>query len=113
MAKKTSPKKTAASVADELIDERVSSKQCKLAVDALHQYAEKKAADADEKELLGAKEQHVWLTISVKQISSKRRFKPMKMCVIQPLTYSIDSTSLHLIDQSSIQLSTPECHPSV
>lgn len=71
----------AAPVKDELIDSRVSSRQCKLAVDSLYAYASKKAEESNEKELLGAKEQHIWLAVSTKQIPKTRKIKPVKMCV--------------------------------
>lgn len=65
----------------QLIDEHVSLKQCKSAVEALHAYATKQQAAADENELLPGKEQHVWLQVTVKRMNAQKKIKPVKMYV--------------------------------
>lgn len=67
-------------ITDELLDDRVSVKQCKQAVDALHAHQSKKAAAAEASQLLGSTEQYVWLAVSVKKIPAEAKFKPVKMC---------------------------------
>jgi len=64
------------------IDSRVSLKQCKLAVDALHAHQSKKEKELQDSELLPGKEQNVWLNVTVKKMPSGHKFKPVKMCVI-------------------------------
>jgi ribosome biogenesis protein UTP30 len=71
----------------ELIDSHVSLKQCKQAVHALHAYQSKKEQELQESELLPAKEQNVWLNVTVKKISSGHKFKPVKMYVFHVLDY--------------------------
>ena len=66
---------------DTLIDEKVSLRQCKRAVEALHAHTLKKEQDAAKTELLPGKEQHVWLQVAVKQMQPEKRLKPFKMCV--------------------------------
>jgi ribosome biogenesis protein UTP30 len=63
----------------ELIDSRVSLKQCKLAVHALHAHQSKKEQELQESELLPGKEQNIWLNVTVKKIPSGHKFKPVKM----------------------------------
>ncbi|KAF7313770.1 hypothetical protein HMN09_00534100 [Mycena chlorophos] len=82
MAKKTSKP---GPVAPALIDGRVSLDQCKRAVDALHKHFEQHRKAEDETNLLPAKEQHVWLSITVKKISSVHRFKPVKIPIVHPI----------------------------
>jgi len=67
---------------DELLDSRVSVAQCKKTIDTIHQYASKKAAKAAETELLGPKEEYIWLTIALKKAPATSSFKPIKMCVL-------------------------------
>lgn len=66
---------------DELIDERVSLKQCKLAVEALHAHEFKKEQELQESELLPGKEPNIWLNVTVKKMPSGHKMKPAKMCV--------------------------------
>jgi hypothetical protein len=66
---------------DGLIDDRVSVKQCKLAVEALHAHEIKKVQKAQETELLPGKELNIWLNVAVKQMPSSAKIKPAKMCV--------------------------------
>jgi ribosome biogenesis protein UTP30 len=70
-------------VADQrLIDERVSYKQCKLAMEALHAHESKKQQELEEAELLPGKEPNVWLNVTVKKMPSGFKIKPAKMCAI-------------------------------
>lgn len=64
-----------------LIDSHVSVKQAKLAVEALLKHAEKVQAERDETELLGAKEELVWLNVAVKQVHPEKKLKPFSMWV--------------------------------
>lgn len=65
---------------DELLDDRVSARQCKKAVDALHTHASQKAQKAAETELLPRKDEFVWLTVAVKKMpEGKQSFKPTKV----------------------------------
>jgi ribosome biogenesis protein UTP30 len=64
---------------NELIDSHVSTKQCKKAINALHSHALKIQAENEEKELLGEKEQNIWLTIGVKKVYPEKKLKPHKM----------------------------------
>lgn len=64
---------------DELIDERVSLKQCRIAVDALHSYESKRQEKLQEEELITGKEPNVWLNITVKRIPPGHRMKPVKV----------------------------------
>ncbi|KAG6812717.1 hypothetical protein H0H92_001078 [Tricholoma furcatifolium] len=63
----------------ELIDGRVSLKQCKLAIDALHTHESKKEQQSQETELLPGKEPNIWLNVTVKKMPSGHKFKPAKM----------------------------------
>ena len=63
----------------ELVDGHVSAQQCKLAVDTLLKHETKRLEKQAESQLLPGKEQHVWLSVSVKKIASAHRFKPIKM----------------------------------
>jgi len=97
---------------DDLIDSRVSLKQCKKAVDALHSFTTKQQQKEEADQLLPGKEQYVWLNVNVKKISPTRKLKPTKMCVdliilvlyltmcVDPL-YTLSSTLAHLGSASS------------
>lgn len=65
-----------------VIDERVSVKQCKRAIDALHAYATKLEKKRAETELLPGKEQHIWLQITVKTMHPEHKLKPFRMYVV-------------------------------
>ncbi|KAF8073529.1 ribosomal protein L1p/L10e family-domain-containing protein [Lyophyllum atratum] len=69
----------------ELIDEKVSVKQCKLAVEALHTHELKKEQKLQESELLPGKEPNIWLNVTVKKIPSGHKFKPAKIPIAHPL----------------------------
>ena len=71
---------------DVLIDDHVSTKQCEKAIEALLNHALKWQAEKDKTELLGAKEQHVWLNITVKNMHPEKKLKPFKMYV-RPLLH--------------------------
>jgi ribosome biogenesis protein UTP30 len=64
---------------DDLIDSRVSLSQCRKAVEALHSHELKNKEKFEENQILPAKEQHVWLNITVKKISPTAKVKPHKM----------------------------------
>ena len=64
---------------DTLIDDRVSEKQAKLAVDALHKHAMKKQKEQEDTELLGAREEWVWLVVAVKKSYPEKTLKPFRM----------------------------------
>ncbi|KAJ7049458.1 ribosomal protein L1p/L10e family-domain-containing protein [Mycena amicta] len=68
-----------------LIDGHVSLEQCKLAVDALHKHFGKHETAREETDLLPVKEQHVWLNVTVKKITSAHRFKPVKIPIVHPI----------------------------
>lgn len=70
---------------DELIDSKVSLKQCRLAVEALHSHESKRLEKLQETELLPGKEQNIWLNVTVKKIPSGHKFKPIKIPIIHPL----------------------------
>ena len=63
----------------ELIDDHVSTRQCKLAVDALLEHEAKRYAKQQESQLLPGKEQHVWLVVTVKQMHPEKKLKPHRM----------------------------------
>lgn len=69
----------------ELIDSRVSLKQCQLAVHALHAHQSRKEQELQDSELLPGKEQNIWLNVTVKKIPSRRKFKPVKIPIAHPL----------------------------
>ncbi|KAG6879334.1 hypothetical protein C0992_003468 [Termitomyces sp. T32_za158] len=69
----------------ELIDERVSVNQCKLAVDALYAHETQKGKELEETELLPRKEPNIWLNVTVKKIPSGLKFKPIKIPIVHPL----------------------------
>ena len=74
---------------DELIDSKVSLKQCRLAVEALHSHESKRLEKLQETELLPGKEQNIWLNVTVKKIPSGHKFKPVKMYA---QTYTVSSS---------------------
>lgn len=66
---------------EKLIDSHVSIKQCRRAVEALHSHELKKQEKFEETQLLPGKDQHIWLNVTVKQISAGHKLKPLKMYV--------------------------------
>ncbi|KAF9522582.1 ribosomal protein L1p/L10e family-domain-containing protein [Crepidotus variabilis] len=70
---------------NELIAEHVSLKQIKKAVDALHTHESKKKEKFEENQILPAKEQFVWLNVTVKTIDAGRTLKPRKIPIAHPL----------------------------
>jgi ribosome biogenesis protein UTP30 len=70
-----------------LIDSHVSLKQTKLAVEALLKHSEKVQAERDETELLGAKDELVWLNVNVKQVHPEKKLKPFSMCAPYSLNF--------------------------
>ncbi|KAA1476890.1 ribosomal protein L1 [Dentipellis sp. KUC8613] len=69
----------------ELIDEHVSAKQLSRAVDALLEHAKKAHKKEEESDLLGGKEQHVWLQVAVKKMAAEKKLKPHKIPIKYPL----------------------------
>ncbi|KAH9940533.1 ribosomal protein L1 [Epithele typhae] len=68
-----------------LIDERVSSAQCKKAVEALLAHATKHEEKQAETQLLGSKEQTVWLVVNTKVMHPEKKIKPARIPVKFPI----------------------------
>ncbi|ELU38134.1 ribosomal l1p/L10e family domain-containing protein [Rhizoctonia solani AG-1 IA] len=68
-----------------LIDSHVSTKQAKLAIDALLKYNEKRQAEKEESELLGAREEVVWLNVGVKKAYPEKKLKPFSIPLARPI----------------------------
>ncbi|KAG9085913.1 hypothetical protein FRC06_003370 [Ceratobasidium sp. 370] len=68
-----------------LIDSHVSVKQAKLAIDALLKHAAKVQAERDETELLGAKDELVWLNVNVKRVHPEKKLKPFSIPLARPI----------------------------
>ena len=64
---------------DEVIDGHVSSSQCKKAIEALMAHRQKIAKKKEDSELLGMREENVWLVTTVKTMKSEKKLKPHKM----------------------------------
>ena len=77
-------------IKDELIDSRVSVLQCKRAVQALHTHESKKAEEQHANDMLGPKEQAIWLVVAVKKMYPERKLKPFRMCVPVPSSTLLD-----------------------
>ncbi|KAI0265548.1 ribosomal protein L1p/L10e family-domain-containing protein [Gloeopeniophorella convolvens] len=69
----------------ELIDNHVSVKQCKRAVDSLMEYAAVQQQKREETELLPGREENIWLQVAVKQVHSEAKLKPHKIPIKYPL----------------------------
>ena len=72
-----------------LIDSHVSRAQIHTAVQALISHVRKSKSRDDELELLGSREDYVWLVLATKRMHPEQRFKPFKMYVlmsVQPVT---------------------------
>ena len=67
---------------DVLIDSRVSQSQCQKAVEALHSHELKKKEKFEENQILPAREQHIWLNVTVKQVAPTHKVKPFKMYIL-------------------------------
>ncbi|KAG7096477.1 hypothetical protein E1B28_003908 [Marasmius oreades] len=74
-----------AKIKDLLIDSHVSESQSQKAVDALHDWASKKASKDAEKQLLPGKEPTIWLCVALKQSPSGMTFKPVRIPIVHPL----------------------------
>ncbi|TEB22766.1 ribosomal protein L1 [Coprinellus micaceus] len=70
---------------NELIDDHVSIKQCRLAVEALHAHESKKQEKIEDLELIARKEPNIWLNVTVKKIPPGHRIKPVKVPIVHPL----------------------------
>jgi ribosome biogenesis protein UTP30 len=68
---------------EENIGSHVSLSQCRKAVEALHSHELKKQNNFEEIQILPAKEQHIWLNVTVKKISPTNKLKPHKMYVVE------------------------------
>ncbi|KAI0075089.1 ribosomal protein L1 [Panus rudis PR-1116 ss-1] len=69
----------------DLIDGKVSEKQCDLAVKALLKHVAKHQEKKEATDLLGAREQFVWLQVTVKQMHPERKLKPHRIPVAHPI----------------------------
>jgi ribosome biogenesis protein UTP30 len=66
---------------DSLVDSKVSTTQCKLAIDALLKHALAHQTVKEQSALLPDRaEQHIWLVVTVKKMFPERKLKPFKMC---------------------------------
>lgn len=93
-------------VEDALIDSKVSTAQCRLAVEALLEHALAHQAAKEQNDLLPDRtEQYVWLVVAVKKMFPERKLKPFKMCVHPSLLPSRKSN--HLLSNS------PLSHPLI
>ncbi|KAF9651657.1 ribosomal protein L1, partial [Thelephora ganbajun] len=71
---------------DILIDSKVSTAQCKLAVVALLKHALSHQAAKEQNELLPDRtEQHIWLVVAVKKMFPERKLKPFRIPLSHPL----------------------------
>ncbi|KAK0201541.1 ribosomal protein L1p/L10e family-domain-containing protein [Desarmillaria ectypa] len=70
---------------DELIDSRVSVKQCKRAIDAIHTHQTKQTDKQSANELLPGKEQIVWLNVAIKKVAAERKIMPVRIPVVHPI----------------------------
>lgn len=84
-----------------LIDEHVSEKQCKMAVDALLDHALKAQQKKQDTELLADKEQNVWLVVTVKQMHPEKKLKPHRMCVISICCFLHIHTRLQMLSKTA------------
>lgn len=87
----------------DLIDSHVSLKQCTKAVTVLHSHETKKNDAYEQDQLLPAKEQHIWLNVTVKTIPSGHKLKPVKMYA------DVKSRNFAVSDKNHFQ---PNCAPS-
>jgi len=91
---------------DTLIDSKVSTAQCKLAVDSLLKHALAHQAAKEQAELLPDRtEQYVWLVVAVKKMFPERKLKPFKMCV--------HSSRLPLRKPEDLVSNSPLSHPVI
>lgn len=71
---------------DALIDSRISTAQCRLAVEALLKHALAHQAAKEQNDLLPDRtEQYVWLVVAVKRMFPERKLKPFKIPLSHPL----------------------------
>ncbi|KAG8700180.1 hypothetical protein FRC08_004861 [Ceratobasidium sp. 394] len=68
-----------------LIDSHVSVKQTRLAIDALLKHAAKVQAEREETELLGGKDELVWLNVNVKRVHPEKKLKPFSIPLARPI----------------------------
>jgi ribosome biogenesis protein UTP30 len=95
-AKTKNKAKATANLPDEIIDGHVSKNQCSLAVNSLLKHAHAVKQRRDETQLLGAREEEVWLVVASKRMCPEKKLKPIKI----PLKYPIvdpRTTSICLI----------------
>lgn len=95
-------------VQTELVDEHVSLAQCSKAVNALCARELKKKEKFEEGQLLPAREQNLWLNVTVKTIPTGHRLKPVKMCVSEICNKDQESKCNFCVDLSYTPLSTHE-----
>ena len=92
-----------------LIDDHVSPKQCKLAVEALLKHETKRQQKLEESELLPGKEPLVWLSVTVKQMHPEKKLKPHKMYVVAQS--DVPHSNANLSSVPSLTLSSTLAHP--
>ncbi|CAE7139822.1 unnamed protein product [Rhizoctonia solani] len=68
-----------------LIDSHVSTQQAKKAIDALLKHNEKHKAKKEDNELLGPKEEVVWLNVAVKKVYPEKKLKPFSIPLARPI----------------------------
>ncbi|KAI0739474.1 ribosomal protein L1p/L10e family-domain-containing protein [Daedaleopsis nitida] len=68
-----------------LIDDHVSTQQCKRALDALLTHAAKHDKQKEETQLLPGKEQNVWLVVNTKVMHPEKKLKPAKIPIKYPI----------------------------
>ncbi|CAE6464115.1 unnamed protein product [Rhizoctonia solani] len=68
-----------------LIDAHVSTKQATLAIEALLKHNAKRQAEKEESELLGAREEVVWLNVAVKKAHPEKKLKPYSIPLARPI----------------------------
>ena len=64
-----------------LIDSHVSTAQAETAVTALSKHIAKASTVSEETEILGPKEEFIWLVVSTKMMPSQQKVKPIRMYV--------------------------------
>jgi ribosome biogenesis protein UTP30 len=92
------------SMSPTLIDAHLSTSQSQLAINALLKHSQKAKEKNEERELLGGREEAIWLVVAVKRMHPEKKLKPYTMCVVflffgSPSLYDARSPLAHpLID---------------
>jgi ribosome biogenesis protein UTP30 len=72
-----------------LIDDHVAVATVERAVHALITHIRKSESEQNETELLGAKEDYVWLVLATKRMSPEKRLKPHRMFVTLSIAFHL------------------------